>query len=502
MDIFFQEPPLGEVVITEIPLPEDITVVSTEIELTGEPFVGDLNQESFGTTVSAVGGGGSSNEFVVDFHTFRTIVGVSTVVDNRSVTAVYMWLGTNFLTKSSDDGMKPNLLLNSPSTLSGTTYFEEVTTTKLRVQLNGTLSLQTFRDDFQVTGRSFPLNLRAKLGDEDPFWASPGEFSGRAMLPAFDEALNRLKSQGGNGENKIPLVLLSDAPGNVTVQSKKIGFRVEKVHVNGDEIAKFTLEADRDVPINISSLPIGEPGDRIYLKQFGFDLQGVILSNLGVKVSPTFSAAIKVEPTIDLQVRGFKILLGKDVSSDLELFAEIQTDQDGRPLAEEVLASSPIQVDHKIIDRDFWLEVNFEESVELKTERAYWIVLKSKNGTAEWKAHLQKSPAQIGEFKFTKNAGQTWQDHKVTGFVMLISDPPVRDTRKLLELQVEMPSTDVSRTYHAQETAAPVEFVLEEAITISLDDEGRINCTLLFGSAQNGFIELSRAFMNYYIKSE
>ena len=60
---------------------------------------------------------------------------------------------------------------------------------------------------------------------------------------------------------------------------------------------------------------------------------------------------------------------GKDLSPDLELFAEIQSDRDGRPLAEEVLASSAIQVDHNVVDHDFWLEVNFEESIELKAKK-------------------------------------------------------------------------------------------------------------------------------------
>jgi len=237
------------------------------------------------------------------------------------------------------------------------------------------------------------------------------------------------------------------------------------------------------------------------LSKLGFELEGVILSNIGVKISPTFCAAIKVEPPENLKVHGFKILLGRKLSSDLELFAEIQSDLDGRPFAEEVLASSPIEVDHKVVDQDFWLTVNFEESIELKNEKIYWMVLKSKNGTAEWKAYLQKTPAQSGEFMFTKNAGESWQDHKVTGFFMLMSDPPVSDAKQLFELKVEMASADVSQMIHVQEVATPTQFTLEEPISISLDDQGRINFMLFVSSGQNGFIQLSKASMNYYIRS-
>ena len=51
-DTFFQDPPHGEHVVDRILIPEGATVVRTEVELAGASFIGNLNQESFGTTVS------------------------------------------------------------------------------------------------------------------------------------------------------------------------------------------------------------------------------------------------------------------------------------------------------------------------------------------------------------------------------------------------------------------------------------------------------------------
>ena len=86
---------------------------------------------------------------------------------------------------------------------------------------------------------------------------------------------------------------------------------LKKLQLNGNDSAKLVLEADKWVTINISSPAIGQGNSSISLNQLGLSLRGWFFRISGVKVSPTFSAAIKVEPPGDLQIHGFKILLGE-----------------------------------------------------------------------------------------------------------------------------------------------------------------------------------------------
>lgn len=489
----------GETVVERFVIPEHTSVINTDLELAGEAFIGNLNQEQFGTTVSPAGSGSSSDTFIVDFHAFRTILAVGLVNSSVTISEVYMWLGTNFYTQKADGSIEPDLLNtgNVISTHHPYTYFTEVNTPKIKVILNASMTADEFKNKFEVKGRSFPLNLRAKLGDEDPFWASPGEFSKAASLPPLTETLNRLKSQGNGSENEIPLALISDGPGKVTVRKKEIGFHLEKIQLNENDTAKVSLEADNPVEVTLTSPSIGDPNSQILLEQVGFDMEGVILSDFGVKVSPVFSAAIKIEPPVDLKVQGFKVLLGNDVSPDLELFAEIQADQEGQPFADEVLGSAPIEVDQKTIEQDSWLEVNFEESIDLKTEKTYWLVLKSKTGTAEWKGYRQTptGPTQIGGFKYTKNAGQTWQDHIVTGYFMLVSDPPQVDNQQFLPVIFEIEGTRQENVYVKEAVHSIDPIILNKQIT--LDDQGRINLILSVSSEHDGWIQLSKAFIDY-----
>lgn len=489
----------GETVIIDLTIPGFTSVKNTDIQLAGETFTGNLNREDFGTTVSPAGSGSSSNTFIVDFHAFRTVIGVSANVCSIPVESVYMWLGTNFFTKGTEASIIPDLLdtvniisYQYPYTYK---YFTEVNTPKIKVELNSELSLDEFKNNFEVLGRSFPLNLRAKLGDEDPFWAAPGEFSKTATLPPLAETLERLKSQGNGSEIEIPLVLISDAPGKVEVRKKEISYHLEKIQINDNDTAKVLLTAGSEETITFKSPPIGDPGAQIHLDRVGFEAGGVILSDMGVKVSPVFTAAIKIEPPEDITLRGFKVLLGKDVSPDLELFAEIQPDQEGEPAAEETLASSPIEVDHTTIEQDFWQEVNLEESIDLITEKSYWLVLKSKTGTAEWKGYLETNTSQQGRFKYTKNAGQTWNDHKVTGYFMLISDPPQNHDLQQLQVTVGCEGTGPEEVY-IKEVSQPVKPVVPDK-DINLDQEGKISVDLLFTGTHNGSIRLSGAFIDY-----
>ena len=532
MDIFYDTPPMGEAVVASILVPENGEIKSTDIELAGEAFIDNLNQEQFGTKVSPAGSGSSSDTFIVDFHAFRTILAVGLVNSSVTISEVYMWLGTNFFTSGSGGSINPNLLLNNPKTHLSYTYFDEVNTTKIKVKLSSSFSLDDFKVKFKVLGRSFPLNLRAKLGEEDPFWAAPGEFSKTTSLPPLAETLNRLKSQGNGSGDGIPLTLISDAPGNVTIRINTIDCHLEKVQLQGNETAKVQLKAGKPVkntldPISLKSPPIGEPGSQIRLEHIGFDLEGVILSDFGVKVSPVFTAAVNIETPVDLTVQGFKLLLGKDVSPDLELLAEIQTERDGLPCADEVLVSSPIQVDHTTVEQDFWIEVLFEETIQLKTGKKYWLVLKSKTGSTQWKGYLDTDgdndpeKARPGRLKYSKNAGQTWQDHKVTGFFMLLSDPPRPKNKQILQVgfafkeelvigtpQMEEPvllpvmgpgETVQENGYvyvkEAAQTENPV--VLDKVIT--LDNEGKIDLKLRIIGKQDGFIQLSNAFADYSI---
>ncbi|MCP4218624.1 MAG: hypothetical protein GY765_28580 [bacterium] len=534
-DIFFDAPPIGEAVVAYFALPENCTVTGTTIEPAGEAYTGNLNRESFGTTVSPAGAGGASDIFIVDFHAFRTVIAVGLLNTGVTISSVYMWLGTNFFTTPTDGAINPDLLTNNPKTQYPYTYFDEVNTPKIKVQLSAALSPADFKEKFIVLGRSFPLNLRAKLGDEDSFWAAPGEFSKKASLPPLAESLNRLKEKGDYGESGIPLVLFSDAPGNVTVPVNAIGCRLEKILVEGNETAKVQLKAsepeegntgtvtagivlpgfnaggagtpaeekvDTSEAVTLTSPPIGLPGSQIRLDQIGFDLEGVILSDFSVKVSPVFTAAIKLEPVADLSLHGFKLLLGKDVSADLQLLAEIQAAREGKPSADDVLASAPIEIDKTPLEQDSWVEVLFPEAVDLTAENIYWIVVKSKTGNAQWKGRLPTAGGAeektTGQFMYSKNAGLTWRNHIVSGFFMPTVEPSLVDNSRLLAVTFSIDGGTPKQmpVIYAKEVAQ-TETLTALNKTITLDDEGKIDLTLRVTARQAGIIRLSKVFVDY-----
>lgn len=401
-DIFFQKEPLGNFTY-ELSLSKSCRVKKAVLRIKGIRYEGSL--KSLGVSITPV----DKLNFIVDFHSFRTLTKVEYKNPNIKITEVKQWGGINFLEKNI---ISENLLL--------------IKTEKVLVTLDTEVTPGSFEDNFHITIISYPLNLTLSLGDENPFWSYAGELISEVTVPDFSEKLNNYLEAFSSEKTsdivcKIPFKFHSDSPGNIEITEEidsnliwknpfSDSYPEKKVPASlfdgNNKKIHFELKSSKKL-VQLISISFNCKGN--FSNEFIDDNWGDIgLKNMGILLSTEMSAGLKFSPSCSLSATGIDLYLSKK-DDNTKLFAEILEDQDGKPAEEKILGSKNVEL---ISGQNSWTAIKFDEAISLEKEKAYWLVLKVSIGKVEWVCSENMNRPE--GFAYKKELAGSWNYYSLT----------------------------------------------------------------------------------------
>jgi len=402
-DIFFQKEPLGNFTY-ELSLSKSCRVKKAVLRIKGIRYEGRL--KSLGVSITPV----DKLNFIVDFHSFRTLTKVEYKNPNIKITKVKQWGGINFLEKNI---ISENLLM--------------IKTEKVLITLDTEVTPGSFEDNFHITIISYPLNLTLSLGDENPFWSYAGELISEVKVPDFSEKLNNyletLSSEKTSDIvcNKIPLKFHSDSPGNIEIAEEIDSNLIWKNPISdsypekkvpallfdgNDKKIHFELKSSKKL-VQLISIGFNCKGN--FSNEFIDDNWGDIgIKNIGILLSTEMSAGLKFSPSCSLSATGIDLYLSKR-DDNTKLFAEIMEDKDGKPAEEKILGSKNVEL---ISGQNSWTAIKFDEAISLEKEKAYWLVLKVSIGKVEWVCSENMNRPE--GFAYKKELSGSWNYYSLT----------------------------------------------------------------------------------------
>ncbi len=401
-DIFFQKEPLGNFTY-ELSLSKSCRVKKAVLRIKGIRYEGSL--KSLGVSTTPV----DKLNFIVDFHSFRTLTKVEYKNPNIKITEVKQWGGINFLEKNI---ISENLLL--------------IKTEKVLVTLDTEVTPGSFEDNFHITIISYPLNLTLSLGDENPFWSYAGELISEVTVPDFSEKLNNYLEAFSSEKTsdivcKIPFKFHSDSPGNIEITEEidsnliwknpfSDSYPEKKVPASlfdgNNKKIHFELKSSKKL-VQLISISFNCKGN--FSNEFIDDNWGDIgLKNMGILLSTEMSAGLKFSPSCSLRATGIDLYLSKK-DDNTKLFAEIMEDKDGKPAEEKILGSKNVEL---ISGQNSWTAIKFDEAISLEKEKAYWLVLKVSIGKVEWVCSENMNRPE--GFAYKKELAGSWNYYSLT----------------------------------------------------------------------------------------
>lgn len=402
-DIFFQNEPLGNFTY-ELSLSKSCRVKKAVLRIKGIRYEGSL--KSLGVSITPV----DKLNFIVDFHSFRTLTKVEYKNPNIKITEVKQWGGINFLEKNI---ISENLLM--------------IKTEKVLVTLDTEVTPGSFEDNFHITIISYPLNLTLSLGDEIPFWSYAGELISEVTVPDFSEKLNNYLEAFSSEKtsdivcNKIPLKFHSDSPGNIEIteeidsnliwkNSLSNSYPEKKVPAllfdGNDKKIHFELKSSKKL-VQLISIDFNCKGN--FSNEFIDDNWGDIeIKNMGILLSTEMSAGLKFSPSCSLSATGIDLYFSKR-DDNTKLFSEIMGDKDGKPAEEKILGSKNVEL---ISGQNSWTAIKFDEAISLEKEKAYWLVLKVSIGKVEWVCSENMNRPE--GFAYKKELAGSWNYYSLT----------------------------------------------------------------------------------------
>ena len=286
----------------------------------------------------------------------------------------------------------------------------------------------------QVTVRSAPSNVSARLGSLPPFWTRVGDLAGEETTPDFTAVLQEAlrDAPGVNGSKEIDVVVHSDTLCRLDVTCAVEYVRTQSALPAG--LAEATLAFDHasfpaGTPASVAvELPVGAtvaPGATAGRLAGAFESSRVLAGALGplapdvfVTVAPARSQAHPIEAAGDERITAIDLLLRAapaGASVDLTLVA----DADGKPWDQPLLARPVnVRVERAPSGAATWLSAALPQEVRLDAGRRYWVVLQCLEGEAEWAA--EPAPAGSPGLQTSLDGGLSWRPATAVGTTGLL----------------------------------------------------------------------------------
>lgn len=453
-DIFYQEDSIGEFQ-KYLKLPIKSKIKKAILKVVSIRHKGPITPRSPGISTTFIYSDNSSIQFVVDFHGFRNIYGISKKVGSESVNEVKQWGGINFIDKD---------ITESKHIYGDYILFSEVKTEKILVIFkHNSISHEDFKNNFQILTISYPFNVTFSLGNESPIWSYPGELARSVTIPDFSKKLcdyiNTCKST--DGYCTIPLTFRSDSPGNLKITENIDYYLIWEydtytIDFDGIETKEYLLEIilnnflkqkmplkqlkggvkqsvdqknhrgneDSNIKIQLFAISFTYKGN--FSNEFVDDYWINVEKKVSVKILTGMTIGLRIQPFNSLKSSSIDLYLIKK-SKDATLFAEIVEDQDEKPSEKNILYSKSVNLSDKSLGEGEWVTIKIDETVSLDKEKNYWLILKGGRGEVEWFCSTSEDPERPNGYIFRKESSNQWISYPVTGYFRLKYQEELKD---------------------------------------------------------------------------
>lgn len=411
----------------------------------------------------------SKKAFVIDFGGMRKVSALQitdTLNAKLKITLVLPWMGIEF-------GEKPLYPFNKDKPKADSTgktlvNFPETETAKLFIQFSKNISelqagdpaiIDEILDSVVITSNTYPLNVRAAVADQPPFYTHAGEMIDSQSLPDFSAEVNAyldtLNKSNATTVDGIPMTLTTDLPGTITLESYQLKYDrvatakwnestrlpINFLHQEEKEvILEFPASGNDDWQMNGLSMEITHdfPEWRTFPRPIAN-----IFDNIVARIAPDFNIAQCITINESAELHGISFYL-TEIKSDAELFIELVEDLNGVP-GEKALHSEIIAV--PAFSQIQWFDVFFSKPLKTTAGRHIWFVVKSKTGSA---GIVLESGEEDGNYACFNRHGAGWkkfpykQGQLVVAFRQL-RKPAAGEDARVVELEVsgETVSTDL-----------------------------------------------------------
>lgn len=383
------------------------------IRITGQPYSGALRNfagvavREATELVNADGAWGTNpgaqHGFILDFGGMRSMVRLLVDGTPFKFSLVLPWQGTDFAPQSLFPASAPGTATPSRSphgTGSLQVSLRGAESQKLYVQVYGDIALDDFLDGCVLETLVFPSNLRASVADRPAFWTHPGALQGETEIIGLADELSALAS--GLPSALVPkLTLLSDAPGVIELPDGIGSLLAEKSAAAswaGNPGTGVDLQAGVPgtfpmlfpEPVNDKTWELRSLKLKATPKLAPWILEAITVDpaagaappvDASIRIDARLSAAQPFSISSPTELHGFGLLLAGVGDKEAELSVELLADDRGRPGAGPALATRML----KVAGASAWREALLEKPLNLAAGLGFWMVVKAKSGTAQWK---------------------------------------------------------------------------------------------------------------------